>query len=55
MPLVDFIPSIKRPGGGRRCRPDSLYADQVYDADEKMSSNDTRFVMRSELILIMLF
>lgn len=36
MPLVDSIPSIKRPGGGRRRRPDSLYADRAYDAEDKI-------------------
>jgi transposase len=36
MPLVDAIPSIKRPGGGRRKRPMELYADRAYDAEEKI-------------------
>ncbi|MFM7539597.1 MAG: transposase, partial [Planctomycetota bacterium] len=36
MPLVDSIPSIKRPGNGRRRRPDSLYADRAYDAEDKI-------------------
>ncbi|MFM7114794.1 MAG: transposase, partial [Planctomycetota bacterium] len=36
MPLVDSIPSIKCPGGGRRRRPDSLYADRAYDAEDKI-------------------
>ena len=36
MPLVDSIPSIKRPGGGRRRRPDSPYADRAYDSEDKI-------------------
>jgi transposase len=36
MTLIDAIPSIKRPGGGRRKRPDSAYADRAYDAEEKI-------------------
>lgn len=34
--LIDAIPSIKRPGGGRRRRPDSAYADRAYDAEDKI-------------------
>ena len=36
IPLVDSIPAIKRPGGGRRRRPDELFADRAYDAEEKI-------------------
>lgn len=31
MPLVDAIPSIRAPRGGRRKRPKKLYADKGYD------------------------
>ena len=34
--LIDAIPPIKRPGGGRRKRPDKAYADRAYDAEEKI-------------------
>lgn len=34
--LVDAIPAIKLPGGGRRKRPDEAYADRAYDAEEKI-------------------
>jgi transposase len=36
MPLMDAIPPIKRPGGGRRKRPAKVYADRAYDAEEKI-------------------
>ena len=36
IPMVDAIPSNKRPGGGRRQRPTELYADRAYDAKEKI-------------------
>jgi hypothetical protein len=32
--LIDAIPPIKRPGGGRRRRPDKGFADRGYDADK---------------------
>ena len=35
IPLIDAIPSIKRPGGGRRKRPDAAFADRAYDAKRK--------------------
>jgi IS5 family transposase len=34
--LIDAIPPIKRPGGGRRKRPDAVYADRAYDAEDKI-------------------
>lgn len=34
--LIDAIPAIKRPGGGRRKRPDQAFADRAYDAEEKI-------------------
>jgi len=34
--LIDAIPPIKRPGGGRRKRPDKAYADRAYDAEEQI-------------------
>lgn len=34
--LVDSIPPIKRPHGGRRKRPDKVQADRAYDFDEKI-------------------
>ena len=34
--LVDAIPAIKRPHGGRRRRPNELYADRAYDAEAKI-------------------
>ena len=34
--LIDAIPPIKRPGGGRRRRPDKAFADRAYDAEEKI-------------------
>ncbi len=36
IPLIDAIPPIKRPGGGRRRRPDRTFADRGYDAEEKI-------------------
>lgn len=30
-PLLDAIPPIRRPHGGRRHRPDKLHADKAYD------------------------
>jgi transposase len=36
IPLIDAIPSIKRPGGGRRRRPDKAFADRAYDAEQKI-------------------
>jgi transposase len=34
--LIDAIPSIKQPSGGRRRRPDKAYADAAYDAEAKI-------------------
>jgi transposase len=34
--LIDAIPPIKRPGGGRRKRPKKAYADRAYDAEAKI-------------------
>lgn len=36
LPLIDAIPPIKRPGGGRRKRPAKVYADRAYDAEAKI-------------------
>jgi len=36
IPLIDAIPAIKQPRGGRRKRPDQAYADAAYDAEEKI-------------------
>lgn len=36
IPLIDAIPTIKRPGGGRRKRPNKAFADLAYDAEEKI-------------------
>ena len=36
IPLIDAIPAIKRPGGGRRRRPDKAFADRAYDAEQKI-------------------
>lgn len=36
IPLIDAIPAIKRPCGGRRKRPDQVYADAAYDAEAKI-------------------
>ncbi len=35
IPLINAIPAIKIPGGGRR-KPSELYADKAYDADAKI-------------------
>jgi transposase len=34
--LINAIPAIKRPGGGRRKRPKKAYADRAYDAEAKI-------------------
>jgi transposase len=34
--LIDAIPPIKRPTGGRRKRPDRAFADRAYDAEDKI-------------------
>jgi transposase len=36
IPLIDAVPAIKRPRGGRRKRPDQAYADAAYDAEAKI-------------------
>jgi len=36
IPLIDAIPPTKRPGGGRRKRPDAAFADRAYDAEDKI-------------------
>ncbi len=36
IPMVDAIPPIKTPDGGRRKRPDELMGDRAYDAEEKI-------------------
>lgn len=36
MPLVDAIEPIKRPQGRPRKRPEAVYADRAYDAEEKI-------------------
>jgi transposase len=36
IPLIDAIPAIKLPRGGRRKRPDKAYADAAYDAEAKI-------------------
>jgi hypothetical protein len=36
IPLIDAIPPIKRPNGGRRKRPDRAFADRAYDAEAKI-------------------
>ena len=36
IPLIDAIPPIKRPGGGRRKRPNKAFGDRAYDAEEKI-------------------
>jgi transposase len=36
IPLIDAIPAIKRPRGGRRRRPDQVFADRAYDAEVKI-------------------
>jgi transposase len=34
--VVDAVPPIKQPRGGRRKRPDELLADRAYDYDKKI-------------------
>jgi transposase len=34
--LIDAIPAIKCKAGGRRKRPDKVYADRAYDAEKKI-------------------
>jgi hypothetical protein len=34
--LIDAIPAIKQPHGGRRKRPDEVLADRAYDAEDKI-------------------
>jgi transposase len=36
IPLIDAIPPIKCPRGGRRKRPAAVLADRAYDAEEKI-------------------
>jgi len=36
IPLVDAIEPIKRPTGRPRKRPEAVYADRAYDAEEKI-------------------
>lgn len=36
MPLVDAVPPIKQPRGGRRKRPGKLVGDRAYDAEGKI-------------------
>jgi transposase len=36
IPLVDGIPNIKQPQGRPRKRPDNVFADRAYDAEEKI-------------------
>jgi transposase len=36
IPLIDAIPPIKQPRGGRRRRPDQAFGDKAYDAEEKV-------------------
>lgn len=36
IPLVDAVPLIKTPKGGRRKRPDEVLADRAYDAEDKV-------------------
>ena len=36
IPLVDALEPIKRPRGRPRKRPDAVYADRGYDAEEKI-------------------
>ena len=33
LPLVDAVPAIKQPRGGRRKRPDKVHADKAYDSE----------------------
>lgn len=36
IPLVEGIPPIKQPHGRPRKRPDNIFADRAYDAEEKI-------------------
>ena len=36
IPLIDAIPPIKLPGGGRRKRPNKAFGDRAYDAEAKI-------------------
>ena len=36
IPLVESIPPIKQPQGRPRKRPDNVFADRAYDAEEKI-------------------
>lgn len=36
IPLVEGIPAIKQPRGRPRKRPDNVFADRAYDAEEKI-------------------
>jgi hypothetical protein len=29
--LLDDLPKVRTPAGGRRCRPDKVHADKAYD------------------------
>lgn len=36
IPLIDAIPPIKQPHGGRRRRPEKVFGDKAYDAELKI-------------------
>ena len=36
IPLIDAIPAIKQPRGGRRRRPEKVFGDKAYDAEAKI-------------------
>lgn len=36
IPLIDAIPPIKQPRGGRRRRPEKVFGDRAYDAEAKI-------------------
>ena len=36
IPLIDAIPPIKQPRGGRRRRPEKVFGDKAYDAEAKI-------------------
>jgi transposase len=36
IPLIDAIPPIKQPRGGRRRRPEKVFGDKAYDAETKI-------------------
>jgi transposase len=36
IPLIDAIPAIKQPRGGRRRRPKKVFGDKAYDAEAKI-------------------